>query len=265
MKIDKSKSYFIVSLLVAALLMGCRNNSEEPGIDCSESDLQVEVISSTKSDCQIPGSIEVEANGGDEPYEFSIDGVTFQESAVFDGVFAGLYTILVRDNQGCDTEVSFTLESEPTGITLNLASSNTTCGLTTGSVEASASGGTGSLMFSINESTFSAETTFSNLAQGDYTVIVKDEENCEVSKNIQVKTNTSLIADIMPIIQKDCSIDGCHNGSQSPRLITEQEVIQNAGRIRSETQARTMPRDRTLTNGEIQLIACWVDDGALNN
>lgn len=69
----------------------------------------------------------------------------------------------------------------------------------------------------------------------------------------------------MPIIQKDCAISGCHNGSQSPRLETNQEVIANAARIKSETQAGSMPRNRTLSDQEIELIACWVDDGALNN
>ncbi|MEQ6165696.1 hypothetical protein AAOE16_00760 [Ekhidna sp. MALMAid0563] len=259
------KSMLVLLMAACLLLTNCGDNSADPGIDCTASDLQLAVISFTKSDCQVPGSFEVSASGGEAPYEYSIDGVEFHESSVFSGVFAGTYIILVKDNQACVSEVSFTLESEPTGITLNLTSTNTTCGLTSGSVEANASGGTGSLMFSINQSTFSEETSFPNLAQGDYTVTVKGEEDCEVSKTIQVKTNTSLTTDIMPIIQNDCAITGCHNGSQNPRLTTEEEVIQNAGRIRSETQARTMPRDRTLSEGEIQLIACWVDDGALNN
>lgn len=246
-------------------LVNCNNNSEEPSIDCSESDLAVEVVSFTKSDCQIPGSFEVQASGGEGPYEFSIDGVAFQESTVFDGLFAGEYTILIKDAQACTAKINFTLDSEPTGIVLNLTSSNTACGSASGSVEADASGGTGTLMLAINEGAFSKTTSFSNLGQGEYAITVKDEENCEVTKSIRVNTNTSLTSDIMLIIEKDCAISGCHNGSQSPRLTTNQEVINNAGRIKSETQARTMPRDRTLTDGEIERIACWVDDGAMDN
>jgi gliding motility-associated-like protein len=38
-------------------------------------------------------------NGGD--YEFSIDGVTFQDSPTFNNLEAGQYTIYVRDKNGC--------------------------------------------------------------------------------------------------------------------------------------------------------------------
>ena len=247
------------------LLLGCNNNSEDAEIDCSASDLSVSVVSSTKSDCDVPGSIVVEADGGEEPYSFSLDDLDFQGSETFDDLFAGQYTITVKDKLGCTAKVNFTLESEPTGIVLDLTSTNTPCGSSDGTIEAEANGGSGLLLFALGDGQFSESSVFSNLSQGEYQVTVKDEENCEVTKTIQVQTNTSLVADIMPIIQKDCAISGCHNGSQSPRLETNQEVIANAARIKSETQAGSMPRNGTLSDQEIVLIACWVDDGALNN
>lgn len=250
---------------MCAVLSSCSNNTEEAGIDCAESDLDLSVVSSTKSDCDVPGTIEVEAVGGEEPYEYSINEGDFQTSGLFGGLFAGNYSISVVDNQGCTKVVSFTLESEPTGITFNLTSTNTECGSSLGSINAEATGGSGSLTYSIDNGPFSESTTFSDLSAGEYKVSVKDDQNCEVNKTIRVKTNTSLSSDIMPIVEKDCAISGCHNGSQSPRLTTPEAVIQNAGRIKSETQAGSMPRNRTLSDQEIDLIACWVDDGALNN
>lgn len=244
----------------------CSNNSEdEPTVDCTSSDLDLQVVASTKSDCDIAGSIQVEASGGEPPYVYSIENEDFQESATFEGLFAGNFTLLVSDNLGCTASRDFTLESEPTGITLTLTSSNSECTSSSGSVSAQANGGVGTLLFSINGSTFSEAREFNTLSAGEYTVSVKDEENCEVKKTTRVKTNTSLANDIMPIIQKDCAISGCHNGSQSPRLVTKEEVVQNAVSIKSETQAGTMPRDRSFTEAEINLIACWVDDGANNN
>lgn len=255
---------FLTPLL--GFILSCSGNSaEDLEIDCTQSDLSIQVVSSVKSDCDIPGSIVLDANGGEPPYTFSIDGDNFQDSSTFDNLFAGEFQILVRDKIGCSSSVSFTLESEPTGITLILSSSNSECLSATGSITAEASGGVGALTYSINNGDFSEKASFTALSSGGYTITVKDEENCRVQKSIQVKTTTSLSADIMPIIQKDCSISGCHNGSQSPRLVTENEVMQNADRIKSETQAGTMPRNRTLTDNEIDLIACWVDDGALNN
>ncbi|MFC4817149.1 T9SS type B sorting domain-containing protein [Flavobacterium sp. GCM10023249] len=46
-------------------------------------------------------------NGGD--YEFSIDGVTFQDSPTFNNLEAGEYTIYVRDKNGCQPTPSTTI------------------------------------------------------------------------------------------------------------------------------------------------------------
>jgi len=247
------------------LFVGCNGDKGELLPECEASDLAVSVISSVKSDCDRPGSIIVAAEGGEKPYMFSLDGVTYQPDSTFSNLAAGNYSIRVMDALGCTASVDFNLESEPTGIILNLSSTKTICGEASGSIEASASGGTGTFMYSLNGSGFSASGSFVNLPQGTYEVVVKDEENCLVTREISIVTTTRLETDIMPIIQKDCAISGCHNGSRSPRLTTPQEVIQNATRIKSETQAGSMPRNRTLSQREIDLIACWVDDGAPNN
>lgn len=38
---------------------------------------------------------------GDGDYEFSLDGLTYQDSNVFSGLRTGLYTVYVRDKKGC--------------------------------------------------------------------------------------------------------------------------------------------------------------------
>lgn len=51
------------------------------------------------------GIITIEANGGTEPYEFSIDGgVSYQESNIFRDVEEGIYTITVKGANGCREE-----------------------------------------------------------------------------------------------------------------------------------------------------------------
>lgn len=259
---------YLIKVCVFSLLMifaACSDNAEEPGIDCSESDLSIEVVSSVKSDCDKPGSITVLAEGGEGGYSYSLDETIFQESEVFTGLFAGLFDLYVRDEAGCVASTSFTLESEPTGISLSLESTTSECSSNSGTISATASGGVGELQYSLDGGSFSPNSMYSGVSPGSHEVVVQDGEGCEVKKTIQVLTNVSLENNIMPIIANDCAISGCHNGSRSPRLTTKEEVIQNAVRIKSETQARTMPRDRTLSPSEIDLIACWVDDGALNN
>jgi hypothetical protein len=78
----------------------------------------------------------------------------------------------------------------------------------------------------------------------------------------------SLSDDIQPIINANCAIPGCHSGNQSPNLSSAQGIIGNAARIRAVTQGGIMPpanSGRSLSDEQIQAIACWVDNGAPNN
>ena len=254
-----------VFVLLSALFYACESNVDEPGFDCSDSDLSVAVVGSVKSDCLVPGQIAVQASGGDGFYQYSIDGESFQSDTIFTNIFAGLFDIQVRDGAGCTSNVTFRLESEATGITLDLQSTISECGSPTGSITAIASGGIGTLQFSLDNGTFSTTSFFGSVGPGDYNITVRDEEGCQVSKSVSIITNVSLSSDIMPIVSRDCAISGCHNGSVSPRLTTSSAIVQNARRIKSETQSRSMPRNRSLTQDEIDLIACWVDSGALDN
>jgi subtilisin-like proprotein convertase family protein len=46
-------------------------------------------------------SIVVSANGGTAPYQYSLDGVTYQSDAVFEGLGPGVYGVRVLDANGC--------------------------------------------------------------------------------------------------------------------------------------------------------------------
>lgn len=73
----------------------------------------------------------------------------------------------------------------------------------------------------------------------------------------------SFANDIKPIIDSNCI--SCHNGTQFPDLRTYQGVSTNAGIVKIQVVNRTMPIGGSLTNDEIDLISCWVDNGAPNN
>ena len=63
------------------------------------------------------GEIEVSANGGREPYEFSADGINFQPGNVLTQLFAGNYNVIVRDASGCTATVPANL-MEPLALTV---------------------------------------------------------------------------------------------------------------------------------------------------
>ncbi|MDX1666610.1 MAG: gliding motility-associated C-terminal domain-containing protein, partial [Saprospiraceae bacterium] len=59
------------------------------------------------------GELSVSAEGGTTPYEFSLDGETYQGSGQFLGLPAGNFTIWVRDAEGCIDMVDATIGEPP--------------------------------------------------------------------------------------------------------------------------------------------------------
>ncbi len=76
----------------------------------------------------------------------------------------------------------------------------------------------------------------------------------------------SLSNEVIPLMNTNCAISGCHVvGVQSPNLSVKANVISNASKIKSETQSGNMPRGRTITLAEKNIIKNWVDQGAKDN
>ncbi|MBT1703441.1 hypothetical protein [Chryseosolibacter indicus] len=70
---------------------------------------------------------------------------------------------------------------------------------------------------------------------------------------------------ILPIIRESCAISGCHNGISRIDLRKYELAKLHASEIKAFTQDRSMPFEGTITQQQINLIACWVDAGAPNN
>lgn len=76
----------------------------------------------------------------------------------------------------------------------------------------------------------------------------------------------SLSNDIIPIINADCAISGCHvAGVQFPNLMLKANIISSASSTKSRTQSGNMPKGRSLSLVEKNLIKNWVDQGAKDN
>lgn len=120
------------------------------------------------------GSITVTAAGGTAPYEYSTDGSTFQPGDSFSALAAGSYTVTVRDANSCTVTVAATI-AEPTELTVsaNVINDNT--------ISVTATGGTAPYEYALDNGTFQAASTFSGLANGDYSITVRDTNGCTVS------------------------------------------------------------------------------------
>jgi subtilisin-like proprotein convertase family protein len=149
------------------------------------------------------GEISVNVGGGQSPLSFSINGGAPQSSNVFTGLAAGTYIVVVTDNLGFTAETSPLVLDEPTPISVSASAALNV-------VTVTASGGTGTLEYSLNGGMFQSSNIFPALANGNYTVTVRDENGCTKTGMVTVEVPAlTLTASITAIL--DCF--GAANGS----------------------------------------------------
>jgi len=146
------------------------------------------------------GSISISTNGGNPPFMYSLDGTNFQTDNTFSGLVAGEYTATVIDDNQTTIASNMVSIVEPDQIMISsMVNEN--------SVSLSASGGTGSLEYSLDNSSYQTSNVFNNLANGDYIFYIKDANNCVAS----TQTITVLVNDIV-LTASVTAENNCHDG-----------------------------------------------------
>lgn len=96
-------------------------------------------------------------------------------------VVAGTYNIDVADRFGCTTSAGPYTINEPAAISVSTTViNNTNCTGTDGSITVNAAGGTPGFTYSFNGGGFSGTNVLTGLGTGDYPIIVRDNNNCEI-------------------------------------------------------------------------------------
>ncbi len=133
------------------------------------------------------GSITITASGGTGTLQYSIDnGANWQAGNQFASLTAGDYNITVKDENDCQTAYAnnpVTI-TEPTAVAITeVTSTEPLCnGSNEGSITITATGGTGTLQYSIdNGANWQAGNQFASLTAGDYNITVKDENDCQTT------------------------------------------------------------------------------------
>ena len=131
------------------------------------------------------GSITVTASGGTGDLEYSADGgAEFFSSGFFVGLPAGTYHVIVRDQEGCEVdagEVEVTQPDELAFTMLEIRDIIIGSGIDNGSVTVGVEGGTPPYMYSADGgATWQDEEIFSGLSEGEYEIVVADENGCSI-------------------------------------------------------------------------------------
>ena len=261
------KIFFILLYLG---LLSCDSNPIEE-VDCELTDLGLKIVKVKIADCgQENGEITVEATGGTLPYKYSFeDGVT-QESNVFSGIGTRKdpYVIFVTDKNGCSQSVE-TFMAQKAPFTATITTTFSGCEGSMGTITANPFNGVPPYTYQLGEnSQYTDSNHWEGLPAGIYSVWMKDANHCSTGiRDIRISSGISFDESISPIITTNCTLAACHDGSEAPDLTTFANIKSNADKIKSVTQDKSMPPplEGSITEDEIKLIGCWVDDGAPDN
>lgn len=126
------------------------------------------------------GVLEVLASGGTPGYVYSRNGLPSQPSPIFTNLFAGIYTLVAQDANGCEASVD-TFLTTPTGLTGGIDTLvDVSCfGDSTGSVTLTAFGGIAPYRYALNGDTITG-ITFANLPVQTDTLVLLDDNGCIV-------------------------------------------------------------------------------------
>ncbi len=163
-----------------------------------------EIIASTNVSCfgLADGSLTAIGADGEGNYEYSLDGVNFQTSGVFTGLAAGFYTVTVTNLGDRECLSTCTVEiTEPELLTCSLVTTPETCILSDGTITVLPTGGTMPYAYSLNGATAVADSIFTGLMPGAYTIDITDVNGCTTMCDITVETacfDLALIKEIDP-------------------------------------------------------------------
>ena len=157
------------------------------------------------------GSFTVAATGGATPYTYSTNGETYSSNSIFSSLAAGVYTLHVKDAVGCDQITSVTITQPAAIVFTPPTTTNASCSNANGGIQLTASGGSGSLQYSLNGSTWQGTGTFSGLAAGTYTVWAKDANGCTNTTQVGVSNFGSPSLTIVSSTNESCY--GANNAS----------------------------------------------------
>jgi hypothetical protein len=260
-----------VALWISVIGLAASCSSDVDPVDCEVSGPSINLLqTSSASGCDISdGGMHIAVAGGQEPLTLYVNDEAVEGMEQINNLAAGVYSVTVRDANHCTATLdNVTILAADFSFTASLQP-NTSCLAGNGSVTVDVTSTNPPYSFKLGNGSFTANNFFDDLPSGNHVITVQDNNNCTITLTVTVPqgvTGTSWSNDIKPILEKNCAISGCHNGVSRSNNFREYASTKSfAPSIKTKTQDKSMPFDGSLTQNEIDLIACWVDDGALQN
>ncbi len=138
------------------------------------------------------GSILIEGTNGmgvTDPLQYSINNSDYNSDNLFLDLSTGVYTIYVRDSQGCTVDDTVFIDSTPEVIVRSIEVTSPDCFTDNAVIEVEAQGGSGILQYEINGSP-QIDSIINNLPYGSYELIITDELGCTYTETVIIEAPT---------------------------------------------------------------------------
>ena len=160
------------------------------------------------------GTITVTPTSGSGPYEYALNGGTFQSSNSFGGLAPGSYSVVVRDGAGCTTSSITVAIAAGAAPTATVAVVNADCnGAGTGTATVTVAN-TGTWQYSLDGNSYQPSNVFTGLVAGSYTVYFRNAVNCTGTQSFTITEPAQLNA--APTVQNV----KCYNGNDGQISVT---------------------------------------------
>ena len=126
------------------------------------------------------------------PGQYDVTWSTGQNGLLINGLVAGAYTATVSNVAGCEQTYDFELVDEVPPLVASIAAVDPSCGVDNGTLTANVEGGTAP--YSFNWSTGATVAALTDLAAGNYSLVVTDAEGCTVPLQANLLLSTGLTA-----------------------------------------------------------------------
>lgn len=155
------------------------------------------------------GRIQVNASGGNGSFTYRILGGPTVPNGVFADLLAGDYDVVALDGDGGADTINIILSDPPQLVWTDISGLQTTCSGEIASVVLSAEGGTGTLLYAVEDSAFQLSNELS-LREGNWVCVVQDQNSCRADSMIVV-SHSSTLGMALAITEISCA--GLEDGS----------------------------------------------------
>ncbi|MFN8243968.1 MAG: choice-of-anchor L domain-containing protein [Ferruginibacter sp.] len=158
----------------------------------------LELVSKTDINCKNDNTGEIKVAAGPEwthPVAFSINNGPWQPDSTFSNLPFGVYRIRIKDAAGCLDSMDVTLTHVPDLLFAGIPITAATCtGNPDGTATVNMTGGTPPYLYSLDGINYQTAPVF-NLLQGNYTIYVKDQNNCPALQTISIPLFNHIVLD----------------------------------------------------------------------